>query len=92
MNKWHSLSFYYHITICQTSLLGSLIWPVLLPQTIFHDVSHSFFSSYNREKFLKILDIFLQTKDSDNANSISVAEWQKYLELLLPTLDGFMNI
>ena len=61
-------------------------------KSFFHDVSHSFFSSYSREKFLKILDIFLRTKDSDNAKSISVAEWQKYLELLLPTLDGFMNI
>ena len=36
-----------------------------------------FFSSYSREKFLKILDTFLQTKDSDNAKSISIAEWQE---------------
>ena len=36
-----------------------------------------FFSSYSREKVLNILDIFLQTKDSDNAKSISIAEWQE---------------
>ena len=37
-----------------------------------------FFSSYSREKILKILDIFLQT---DNAKSLSGRE---YLELSLP--------
>ena len=71
-----TLLIYYQITICKTSLLSSLIWVVLLCQAIFYDVSHSFFSSYNREKVLKILDILLQTKDSDNAESISIAKWQ----------------
>ena len=41
-----------------------------------------FFSSYNREKFLKILDIFLQTKDSGNAKSISIAEWQEIFGII----------
>ena len=41
-----------------------------------------FFSSYSREKFLKILDIFLHTKDSDNAKSISTAEWQGICEII----------
>ena len=49
-----------------------------------------FFSSYSREKFLKILDIFFAdkmaaNKESDNAESISIAEWQKYLETLIMT-------
>ena len=48
----------------------------------FRDVSHSFFSSYSRVKFLKISDIFLQTKDSDNAKSISIAEWQEIFGII----------
>ena len=41
-----------------------------------------FFFSYSREKFLKILDIFLQTKDSDNAKSIPIAEWQEIFGII----------
>ena len=46
--------------------------------------SHFFmnFFSYSREKLLKILDIFLQTKDSDNAKSISIAEWQEIFGII----------
>ena len=81
MNKWHSLSFCYHITICQTSLLSSLIWVVLLRQAIFYDVSHSFFSSYSREKFLKILDIFCR---QTMLNRYPLLSGREYLELSLP--------
>ena len=41
-----------------------------------------FFSSFSREKYLKILDIFWQTKDSDNAKSISIAEWQEIFGII----------
>ena len=42
-----------------------------------------FFSSYSHEKFLKILDTFLQKKDSDNAKSISIAEWQEIFGIII---------
>ena len=31
---------------------------------------------------MKILDILLQTKDLDNAKSISIAEWQEIFEII----------
>ena len=41
-----------------------------------------FFAGYSCEKFLKSLDIFLQTEDSDNAKSISIAEWQEIFGII----------
>ena len=45
-------------------------------------VSHTIFSRYSREKVLKILDVIFAdkiaaNKDSDNPESISIAEWQE---------------
>ena len=41
-----------------------------------------FFSSYSRENFLTTLDIFLQTNDSDNGESIPIAEWQEIFGII----------
>ena len=44
---------------------------------------HFFFELQPGEVF-ENFRYFLQVKDSDNAKSISIAEWQEYLELSLP--------
>ena len=70
------------ITACQASLLGSLIWAVLLRQSnfdhvklkkaifvYFHDIADLFFQlSYSREKCLKISDIFPDKMEAEKSS------------------------
>ena len=49
----------------------------------FHDISHSFFCELQPWEVFENFRYFLQTKDSDNAESISIAKWKEIFGIVI---------